>query len=246
MSISIVSSNRNPNSSLWGLIVAAGRGERTGQGAPKQYHPLAGRRVIDWSVDALLQTPRLQGLMLVVAAEDTVWQQCDWALDKRVKTTIGGAERSDSVVAGLRALQQDCGAADSDRVLVHDAARPAVSAGDIHNLIDRVGGDPHGGLLAAPVRDTIKRSGAETRVSETIAREGLWQAMTPQLFPLASLLAALTVHNDTAPTDESQAMERAGWQPQLIPGSPQNVKYTYQQDLAWLECILAGEGKHGV
>lgn len=246
MSISIVSSNPNPNNSLWGLIVAAGRGTRAGQGAPKQYHALAGRRVIDWSVDALLQTPQLQGLMLVVAAEDAAWQQSDWASDERVKTTIGGTERSDSVIAGLRALQKDCGAADADRVLVHDAARPAVSSDDIQVLIERVASDPNGGLLAAPVRDTVKRAGTASRVGETVARDGLWQAMTPQLFPLGSLLAALSKSADTAPTDESQAMERAGWQPLLVPGSPQNLKYTYQQDLLWLTGILAGKNRGGV
>lgn len=238
MSISTVSSNQSPNNPVWGLIVAAGRGQRTGSDAPKQYHTVAGRRVLDWSVDVLLGTPQLQGLMLVLAADDQAWQQSEWVTHARVKTTTGGAERSDSVVAGLRALQRDWGAADADRVLVHDAARPAVSSLDIQNLIAAVGDDPNGGLLSVPVRDTIKRATPDTRVAETVDRSELWQAQTPQLFPLFSLLQALTAPGSAPPTDESQAMERAGWAPRLIPGSPRNIKYTYREDLPWLASIL--------
>ncbi len=236
-----MSSSQTPNSRLWALIVAAGRGERTGGDQPKQYHQLAGRMVLDWSLQALLQTPNLQGLMLVVAAGDTAWRQCQWASDPRLKTATGGAERCESVVAGLQALKRDCGAENGDWVLVHDAARPAITPSDIKKLIEAVNGNPNGGLLAAPVRDTLKRAGSDGNVAETVNRNGLWQAMTPQLFPLAHLLTALCSDQATPPTDEAQAMERAGWQPQLVPGSPQNIKYTYQEDLAWLAHLLANK-----
>ena len=222
---------------LWGVIVAAGRGERTGALRPKQYHPLAGRLVLDWAVDAMLQTPQLQGLMLVLAEDDETWQNSPLVNEARIHTTIGGMERSDSVIAGLRALQRS-GAGDEDRVLIHDAARPAVDVADIQRLIEAVGDDPQGGLLAVPVRDTLKRAGEDARAASTVDRKALWQAMTPQLFPLGALLDALTASSDIAPTDESQAMERAGWQPRLVEGSPQNIKYTYPEDLAWLESII--------
>ncbi len=219
-------------------MVAAGQGLRMGSAAPKQYHALGGKAVIDWSAEQLLSLKGLSGLMLVVADGDTVWQQRPWANHPKLMTAVGGAQRSDSVLAGLLALRR-VGAQVQDRVLVHDAARPAVSMTDIQRLIDAVGEDINGGLLAVPVRDTLKRMNAAGAVAETVNRDGLWQALTPQLFPLGALTTALEATPQTPATDEAQAMERMGYHPRLVEGSAENIKYTYPGDAALLEAVLS-------
>jgi len=220
---------------LWGLIAAAGSGQRLRAETPKQYHQLAGRPVLAWSLDALCQVPDIAGVMIVRAADDALFDRASLRRDDRVRDCAGGAERQDSIRAGLAALR-DWGAAETDGVLVHDAARPAVSAADIARLIEAVADDPDGGLLAAPVRDTLKRADAAGRVAETPSREGLWQAMTPQLFPLGRLHSALA--RDTRVTDESQAMEGLGARPRLVAGDPGNIKYTYPEDIDWLSSAI--------
>lgn len=220
---------------LWGLIAAAGSGQRLRAGTPKQYHHLAGRPVLAWSLDALFQVPDIAGVMIVRAADDALFDRASLRRDDRVRDCPGGAERQDSIRAGLAALR-DWGAAEGDGVLVHDAARPAVPAADITRLIEAVADDPDGGLLAAPVRDTLKRADAAGRVADTPSREGLWQAMTPQLFPLGRLQTALA--RDTRVTDESQAMEGLGARPRLVAGDPGNIKYTYPEDIHWLASAI--------
>lgn len=222
---------------LWGVMAAAGAGLRAGDARPKQYHQLADRAVLAWSLDALLAVPDMAGIMLALAPGDHQAAALPAAEDPRVHTCTGGADRAASVQAALRALT-GIGAADTDRVLVHDAARPAVAVADIQRLIQAVGDDPDGGLLACPVRDTLKRSDDEGRVAETVAREGLWQAMTPQLFPLGRLQAALESVGEGV-TDEAQAMEHSGANPRLVPGSLANLKYTYPDDALLLERWLA-------
>jgi 2-C-methyl-D-erythritol 4-phosphate cytidylyltransferase len=222
---------------LWAVVAAAGVGQRMGGDAPKQYHTIAGRMVIDWSVAALLALRELTGLMLVHAPGDKRWQAADWATLASVHGCEGGRTRADSVLCGLRALRA-LGADDADSVLVHDAARPGVKLSDIRRLIEQVDGNPDGGLLAIPVRDTLKRAHATDCVSETLPREQLWQAMTPQLFPLGRLEQALSACAGAAITDESLAMERIGAKPRLIMGAPENIKYTYPADQAWLSFTL--------
>jgi len=212
---------------LWGLIAAAGSGQRLCADTPKQYHHLAGRPVLAWSIDALLEGADLQAVVVVRAADDGRFEHIEQYRDERVSQCIGGAERHESVRAGLVALRER-GAAETDPVLVHDAARPAVPAADIARLIETVADDPDGGLLAAPVRDTLKRADAAGRAVETPSRQGLWQAMTPQLFPLGRLQAALARGGPV--TDEAQAMEALGARPRLVAGDPGNLKYTYPDD----------------
>ncbi|TVO62306.1 2-C-methyl-D-erythritol 4-phosphate cytidylyltransferase [Spiribacter vilamensis] len=204
---------------------------------PKQYHAIAGRPVLAWSVDALLGIPAIAGVMIVRSADDTCLEAVMPRGDPRWRDCIGGGERQASVQAGLAALR-DWGADATDRVLVHDAARPAVTQGDIRRLIDHVGDDPDGGLLAAPVRDTLKRADDEGRVASTPSRDGLWQAMTPQLFPLGRLESALAMASGAVVTDEAQAMERLGARPRLVAGDPGNIKYTYPDDARWLAWAL--------
>ncbi|MEX0386173.1 2-C-methyl-D-erythritol 4-phosphate cytidylyltransferase [Spiribacter onubensis] len=230
----------------WGLVAAAGQGRRMARDdLPKQYHRLAGRSVLAWSVDALRQVSGMAGVMVVRArGDDSDWARLGLDSATDVRSCRGGHTRQASVLAGLEALRA-WGAADGDRVLVHDAARPAVTAAAIQRLIEAVGDDRDGGLLAVPVRDTLKRADEHGRVSETADRTGLWQAMTPQLFPLGRLRDALVACADMAVTDEAQAMERGGARPRLVIGDPANIKYTYPDDARWLEHALQDQRKGG-
>jgi len=229
-----------PSNRLWGLIAAGGAGERVGGTLPKQHHELAGETVLDWSLRAVLAVPALQGVMLVTAESDTTVGSIAGSTDPRIHRCSGGATRVDSVIAGLRALREQ-GAAEQDRVLVHDAARPAVQTPDIIRLVEAVGDHPDGGLLATPVRDTLKRADERGRVSDTVPRVSLWQAMTPQLFPLGRLIEALesSQGQQITVTDESQAMEKIGASPLLVQSPMTNIKYTWETDRQWLATILA-------
>lgn len=222
----------------WCVVPAAGRGRRFGGEVPKQYLRLHDKPLLLHTLERLAAHPRIAGLMLVVAADDASWVQgLVEVLGKPLLRATGGAERADSVLAGLRALPASVAAGDA--VLVHDAARPCVRAADISRLID-LAVPAGGGLLAAPLRDTLKRADAQGRVAATEPREARWRALTPQLFPRAALEAALAAAaaSGIAVTDEAMAMERAGHAPLLVEGSEDNIKVTTPADLALAEFIL--------
>jgi 2-C-methyl-D-erythritol 4-phosphate cytidylyltransferase / 2-C-methyl-D-erythritol 2,4-cyclodiphosphate synthase len=236
---------------MWAVIPAAGRGARfesTPAGGPKQYAPLLGRTVLEWSLAALRREPRVQGIVVVLAPDDTRWPGIAAAMaDSKVHTTIGGASRQESVMNGLSALEGR--AAAEDWILVHDAARPCLTSTDLTALIDAVEGEDlesgvgtvNGALLAAPIVDTVKREGDGIAV-DTVDREGLWRALTPQVFGFAQLKAALdeVLRGGLPVTDEAQAMERRGLRARLVRGSPLNIKVTRAEDLSMAEAILRG------
>lgn len=207
---------------------------------PKQYLRLAGRAVIEWSLAPLLARPECLGVVVAIGADDQEWTKLDVSRDPRVRSVGGGAERADSVHAGLRALQLD----DAAWVLVHDAARPCLSAHEVDLLLHTLGSDPVGGLLAAPVVDTLKRADASGRVTQTVNREGLWRALTPQMFRYGILDKALREARarSLVVTDEAQAIEGLGLQPRVVPGSPDNLKITLPEDLRRAERFLAEQG----
>lgn len=221
---------------IWAVVPAAGSGRRFGGERPKQYADIHGKPLIGWTLQALAQHPAVAGLMVVLAADDPWWPGWTALADKPLLRATGGAERADSVLAGLRALPPAVAA--QDFVLVHDAARPCVRAEDISRLIE-LAGAAEGGLLATPLRDTLKRAdashqGATPRVAHTVAREGLWRALTPQMFRRGALEQALTrwPRQSAPPTDEAQAMEACGVQPLLVAGADDNLKVTTPSD--WL------------
>jgi 2-C-methyl-D-erythritol 4-phosphate cytidylyltransferase len=225
-------------SGYWCVVPAAGRGRRFGGDVPKQYLRLNDKPLLLHTLERLASHPRIAGLMLVVAADDASWAQgLVEVLGKPLLRATGGAERADSVLAGLRALPASIG--DGDAVLVHDAARPCVNAADITRLLERAI-PAGGGLLAAPLRDTLKRADAEGRVAGTEPREARWRALTPQVFPRAALQAALAAAaaEGIAITDEAMAMERAGHAPLLVEGREDNIKVTTPADLALAEFLL--------
>ncbi len=223
----------------WAVVPAAGSGTRMGAELPKQYLQLGERVVLEHTLDALLACPSISGIVVAIAARDPFWAATGARYRGRgVHAVTGGEERCHSV---LRALDHLAGmAADRDRVLVHDAARPCVRSDDIERLIDAVGDDENGGLLATPVADTVKRSDADHRVGATVDRRYLWRAMTPQLFRIDLLRAALesSLCDGALVTDEAAAMERAGYAPLLVEGAGDNLKITVPSDLALAEFYL--------
>ena len=222
---------------LWCVVPAAGAGRRFGADIPKQYLPLAGKPMIEYTLDRLAACREVVGLMVVLADGDAYWPGITSVRSKPVRTATGAAERSGSVLSGLRALPADIDA--DDFVLVHDAARPCISADDVAMLVSRAV-PAGGGLLAAPVRDTLKRGNAERRVVATESREALWRALTPQLFRRAELTHALEIAaaDGIAITDEAMAMERTGLRPLLVEGAEDNIKVTTAADLALAAYLL--------
>ena len=220
---------------FWVVIPAAGVGARMLADRPKQYLALAGRCLLEHTLDCFLDHPGLKGLVVSLAAEDPYWPTLACSHDPRISRAEGGAERADSVLQGLLRLTE-LGATEHDWVLVHDAARPNLSRDDLDKLLIELADDPVGGLLAVPARDTLKRVDKHGRVVETVDRSVIWQAYTPQMFRLGALHRALadSLVADALITDEASAMEWAGLKPRLIEGRADNLKVTRPEDLEWL------------
>lgn len=226
-------------SDIWAVLPAAGRGTRFGGVVPKQYLEVAGQPLIAHALDALLAHPRVAGAMVALAADDTLWPGWASRLGKPVLRCVGGGERADSVLAALRALPT--GGADDALVLVHDAARPNLRRDDLDRLIATADACVDGAILAAPVRDTLKRADADDRIAATEPRDGLWRALTPQAFRRGGLIAALDAAHiaGVTVTDEAMAMELAGARPRLVEGREDNLKVTTPADLALAQFLLA-------
>ncbi len=224
----------------WALVPAAGVGQRMGSAVPKQYLNLAGRPVLAHALATLLDHPRLAGVVVAIGAEDERWPPvaASLATDKPLRVVTGGAERCHSVLKGLEALRQ--WADPTDWVLVHDAARPCLTPGDLDRLIATLADDPIGGLLAVPVRDTLKQADGSGRSAATVDRSQLWHALTPQMFRLTMLHEALhaALARGLQVTDEAAAMEAAGFAPRLVEGRADNLKITRPEDLALAEFYL--------
>ncbi|MEI8305129.1 MAG: 2-C-methyl-D-erythritol 4-phosphate cytidylyltransferase [Burkholderiales bacterium] len=224
------------------VVPAAGSGSRLGAALPKQYLHLAGRSLLEWSVQALLDAPFIETVTVVVSPGDA---RAEALLGRRPRLRVlpvGGATRRDSVLAGVQAPGIAWSA--HDWVLVHDAARPALDAASLLRLHAELADDPVGGLLAVPVSDTVKRAASASpevpRVAATLSREGLWLAQTPQMFRHGVLLPALQRHPEV--TDEAAAVEAEGLVPRLVRGERQNFKVTTADDLALMGAWLGRAG----
>lgn len=205
---------------------------------PKQYLPLAGRTVLEHSLDRLLNHPRISGAVLAISSGDDYWPGLDYHPEKPLWLAAGGTERCHSVLNALAALSEH--AAETDWVLVHDAARPCVRSGDVDRLLDACAQHPVGGILAVPVKDTLKKAGPGGEIVETVDRADLWHAQTPQMFRLGELRAALeqALAAQVLVTDEASALECLGHKPLLVEGHADNLKITRPEDLALAEFYL--------
>lgn len=212
---------------------------------PKQYLPLLNRPVLWRTLERLSAHARVQGVIVGIAANDSHWPNMAAeaaCLPKYLGTSPGGATRAETVLNGLKALARH--AHSEDWVLVHDAVRPCVRHEDIDRLIDAVIDGSDGGLLAFPIADTVKRVDTSGRITETVARSGLWRAATPQMFRLDRLTQALErgMKAETEITDEASAMELTGVRPKVVACHGDNIKITVPEDLALAELYLKQQG----
>ena len=225
------------------VIPAAGSGRRFSASIPKQYAALGSSTVIEHALAPFEADPDCAGIVIAVAADDTLWPAIAARRTRLIQTAAGGEQRAHSVRNALRVLATL--ARDDDWVMVHDAARPCFSRLDLALLKRELAPHPVGGLLAVPLADTLKRAlepGTHaTHVDETLDRDGLWRAATPQVFRFGVLLRALESALDAQriPTDEAQAVEWAGQRPRLVAGRPDNLKVTTADDLKLAAAILA-------
>jgi len=237
------------------IVPAAGAGRRAQCAAydlPKQYREIKGEPMLRLAVRALLADARITQVRVAVTPQDSRAQAALAGLPRTLWRPCGGATRAHTVLAALR----DAALAEDAWVLVHDAARPGLPVSALARLLDACLTQGCGGLLALPVRDTVKRAAdianpsnpsesvavgqLAARVVATVPREDLWLAQTPQLFLAGPLQRALQAALDAGsePSDEACAMEMRGEAPLLIPGSPRNAKVTWPEDFAWMQAWL--------
>ncbi|WP_194208214.1 2-C-methyl-D-erythritol 4-phosphate cytidylyltransferase [Superficieibacter sp. 1612_C1] len=217
------------------VVPAAGFGRRMQTECPKQYLSIGNKTILEHAVAALLAHPRVLRVIIAVTPGDTRFQQLPLANHPQITVVDGGSERADSVLAGLKA------AGDARWVLVHDAARPCLCQDDLNRLLALSETSRVGGILAAPVRDTMKRGEpGKPAIAHTVDRNDLWHALTPQFFPRELLTDCLTRALDEGAviTDEASALEYCGFHPELIPGRADNIKVTRPEDLALAEFYL--------
>lgn len=225
-------------SSVWAVVPAAGSGRRMAAEVPKQYLKLNGVPILEHTLRALLACPDIRGVVVVLDPSDRRADAIASLADPRVSRAAGGAERADSVLAGLQAVAKEAGA--EDWVLVHDAARPCISVGVLRSLISSCTAAGVGTVMAQTSVDTLKRVSEGNRVLETLDRQVIWRAQTPQMFKLVELMSALSTAliDDIAITDESMAMELAGYPVSILEGPSTNIKITLPADLEMAEIIL--------
>jgi 2-C-methyl-D-erythritol 4-phosphate cytidylyltransferase len=221
-------------SEYYALVPAAGSGSRMSYELPKQYLPLVGKPMLYHALATLCACEHIATVFVVLAPGDTQFHHHDWSDfgDKLQPLFCGGTTRAESVMNGLMVAELE----PDDWVLVHDAARPCLSPGQLARLIAELRDDNVGGILAVPVADTLKRADAGQRIAKTENREDLWQAQTPQMFRTGLLMQALL----TAPkvTDEASAVEALGLHPKLVLSEATNFKVTYPQDIKLAEIVL--------
>ncbi|OON39654.1 2-C-methyl-D-erythritol 4-phosphate cytidylyltransferase [Izhakiella australiensis] len=211
------------------VVPAAGIGSRMQSSSPKQYLTIGRQTILEHTLAPLLAHERIGNVIVVLSADDDKFAALPVSRHPEIITVCGGGQRADSVLAGLQA------ASGARWVLVHDAARPCLHPDDLTRLLAITASSKVGGILAAPVRDTMKRAEAgRDAIAHTVERDALWHALTPQLFPLELLRQCLqrALQEGATITDEASALEYCGYHPELVAGRSDNIKVTRPEDLA--------------
>lgn len=219
------------------VIPAAGVGKRMGADRPKQYLHLRDSTVLEQTLQRIDDMPFVSHIVISTSDDDPYWPQLTLSLSKPLHRVSGGEERVHSVFNAVNyAVDKRLG----DWLLVHDAARPCVRSSDVSKLLDAVEDHLCGGILGAPVRDTMKWIGDDDGITKTVDRSALWHAFTPQLFRAELLRDALAAGllNPDSITDESSALEAMGYEPLMVQGSSDNLKITRPEDLPLAEFYL--------
>lgn len=223
---------------VWAVVPAAGVGQRMQSDKPKQYLKLENKTVIEQTLSRLASHSRINGIVVAIAKSDNWWPELQLDLDCELHTAEGGDNRADSVLSALQVLAQQV--SDDPWVLVHDAARPCLRHSDIDHMLSELLTHPVGGILGIPVNDTVKRSNGDNVILETVEREHLWRASTPQMFHLNTLVEALNKakQQGVIVTDEASAIEYCGLKAKMVEGHADNIKITIPKDLALAELFL--------
>lgn len=217
------------------VVPAAGIGSRMQTECPKQYLKIGDKTILEHAVASLMAHPRVAHVVIAISPTDSWFASLPLASNPNITVINGGAQRADSVLAGLNVVQN------AQWVLVHDAARPCLHSDDLARLLAITETSKIGGILAAPVRDTMKRGEpGKSLIAHTVDREDLWHALTPQLFPLELLRSCLqrALDEHASITDEASALEYCGFHPELINARADNIKVTRPEDLALAEFYL--------
>ena len=217
------------------VVPAAGIGSRMQTECPKQYLKIGDKTILEHAVASLMAHPRVAHVVIAISPTDSWFASLPLASNPNITVINGGAQRADSVLAGLNVVQN------AQWVLVHDAARPCLHSDDLARLLAITETSKIGGILAAPVRDTMKRAEpGKSLIAHTVDREDLWHALTPQLFPLELLRSCLqrALDEHASITDEASALEYCGFHPELINARADNIKVTRPEDLALAEFYL--------
>ena len=223
--------------SVIAVVPAAGVGSRMKADRPKQYLKIHGKTILEHTVEKLLSHPQVAQIVVAISDGDPYYPELALNQNPKVIRVSGGSERADSVLSALNYIaEQQLG----DWVMVHDAARPCVQLSDIDKLISGAMSHDVGAILAAPVRDTMKR-GAQGQIEHTVERADLWHALTPQMFRAKPLWKALSeaLQQGASITDEASAFEWKGLSPALVAGRSDNFKITQPEDLALAEFYLS-------
>lgn len=223
--------------SVIAVVPAAGVGSRMKADRPKQYLEIHGKTILEHTVEKLLSHPQVAQIVVAISDDDPYYPELALNLNPQVIRVSGGSERADSVLSALNYIAEQ---QLSDWVMVHDAARPCVQLSDIDKLISGAMSHDVGAILAAPVRDTMKR-GAQGQIEHTVERADLWHALTPQMFRAKPLWKALSeaLQQGASITDEASAFEWKGLSPALVAGRSDNFKITQPEDLALAEFYLS-------
>lgn len=226
---------------VWALIPAAGIGSRMKSGIPKQYLHVDGKMILEHTIEQFLSHPDIYKIMLVIHPEDRHWDELNLSNNPKIKIAIGGDERANSVLNGLKEIQQSQSEAHTDDwIMVHDAARPCLSKQNIDDLLQAQASSPDGAILAIPAIDTVKVTNSAQAIDKTIPRESIWLAQTPQFFPLHLLTDSIekSLQDNRVITDEASALENQGLHPSLVIGSRKNIKITTPEDLILASIFL--------
>ena len=221
---------------MYAIIVAAGKGQRFASDTPKQFLEIAGKMVVQHSIDAFDKIDEIEGIVVVMPKQQALWKNIELTASKPLMYATGGSSRLSSVLHGLQILEPLV--TDNSWILVHDAARVCVKKSDIKKLIQSCKQQNQGGLLVKPITDTIKFSKDGKNADKTINRDNLYSALTPQMFPYGQLVDVLKKADEELTTDEASAFEQAGIRPLLVKGRSDNFKITYADDLLLASFIL--------
>ena len=231
------------NTQVWAVVPAAGIGSRMLASRPKQYLALGDKTVIEHTLSCLASHPKIEAIVVAVAEDDRWWAELSLDLDCTLYVVTGGVERADSV---LQALVEVAKQTDTNPwVLVHDAARPCLRHRDIDHMLEQLSVHPVGGILGVPITETVKRADAQGTITDTVSRQGLWRAATPQMFHLNQLKTALEeAHQQNKQvTDDASAMALAGFQSMMVEGHADNIKITTPYDLTLANVFLKQQGR---